>query len=124
MPPKPMRASAGPAEATARPLSVAAANPAARVFLIDVGKLMCASIQAGGSSPRVIGCSERPEWGLTSVAPRRPRVQNSVIRTVDGDLFFNPRPALREQALLRQEAPFVVHLARALDPVAEIQIAQ
>ena len=37
---------------------------------------------------------------------------------------LEPHPALRQQALLRHEAGLVVHLLRALDPVAEIEVGQ
>ena len=39
-------------------------------------------------------------------------------------LLFHPAPARGQQALLRQEAALVVHLARARHPIAEIDVSQ
>src|SRR4051812_25883232 len=39
-------------------------------------------------------------------------------------LALDPRPAVREQALLWQEAAFVIHLARIPHPVAQIGVGQ
>ncbi len=41
-----------------------------------------------------------------------------------GVLTLHPAPARRHQAFLRQEAAFVVHLARARHPIAEIDVRQ
>src|SRR5215467_493573 len=39
-------------------------------------------------------------------------------------LLVDPLPAVRGEPFLRQEAALVVHLARAFDPIAEIDVRQ
>jgi hypothetical protein len=38
--------------------------------------------------------------------------------------LFDPQPALWRKPFLRQETPFVIHLARAPDPIAEVHVCQ
>src|ERR1700678_1991256 len=43
---------------------------------------------------------------------------------IAANLLFDPRPAVGGEPLLRQKPAFVIHLARAADPIAEVDVAQ